>query len=86
MQPHSPPWSILQPPSPISSGWTAWSARARYGFYEAIDFTPSRLPDGEFQAIVRAYMAHHQGMVVVAIANALLDGVMRSRFHHEPKV
>ncbi|TAJ88626.1 glucoamylase family protein [Reyranella sp.] len=65
---------------------TARGARARYGFYEAIDFTPSRLPDGESQAIVRAYMAHHQGMVVVAIANALLDGVMRSRFHAEPKV
>ncbi len=65
---------------------TTRGARARYGFYEAIDFTPSRLPDGESQAIVRAYMAHHQGMVVVAIANALLDGVMRSRFHAEPKV
>ena len=35
-------------------------------------------------AIVRAYMAHHQGMTVVAIANALLDGVMRTRFHAEP--
>ena len=61
-------------------------ARGRYGFYEALDFTPSRLPDGERRAIVLAYMAHHQGMTVVAIANALLDGVMRSRFHAEPGV
>ena len=35
-------------------------------------------------AIVRAFMAHHQGMTIVAIANALLDGVMRERFHAEP--
>lgn len=60
--------------------------RGRYGFYEALDFTPSRLPDGRSGAIVRAYMAHHQGMTVVAIANALLDGVMRTRFHAEPMV
>ncbi len=60
--------------------------RGRYGFYEALDFTPTRVPDGQSQAIVRAYMAHHQGMTVVAIANALLDGIMRTRFHAEPMV
>ena len=64
----------------------AFGARGRYGFYEALDFTPSRLPDGESRAVVKAYMAHHQGMTIVAIANALLDGVMRSRFHAEPGV
>ena len=37
-------------------------------------------------AIVRAFMAHHQGMTIVAIADALLDGVMRARFHAEPIV
>jgi len=60
--------------------------RGRYGFFEALDFTPSRLPEGQAQAVVRAYMAHHQGMTVVAIANALLDGIMRTRFHAEPIV
>jgi cyclic beta-1,2-glucan synthetase len=65
---------------------TKLGARSRYGFYEAIDFTPSRLPEGKDQAIVRAYMAHHQGMTVVAIADALLDGVMRSRFHADPRM
>jgi len=60
--------------------------RGRYGFYEALDFTPSRLPEGQAQAVVHAYMAHHQGMTVVAIANALLDGIMRTRFHAEPIV
>jgi hypothetical protein len=61
-------------------------ARGRYGFYEALDYTPTRLPEGKDVAIVRAYMAHHQGMTVVAIANSLLDGRMRARFHAEPIV
>jgi cyclic beta-1,2-glucan synthetase len=58
-------------------------ARGRYGFYEAVDFTSSRVPEDATQALVRAYMAHHQGMSIVAIANALLDGRMRERFHSD---
>ena len=61
-------------------------ARGRYGFYDALDYTPTRLPDGAAVAIVRAYMAHHQGMTIVAIADALLDGQMRTWFHAEPIV
>jgi len=64
----------------------AIGARGRYGFYEALDYTRTRLPEGKDVAIVRAFMAHHQGMTVVAIANALLDGEMRARFHAEPIV
>ncbi|HXO00411.1 MAG TPA: glucoamylase family protein, partial [Stellaceae bacterium] len=61
-------------------------ACGRYGFYEALDYTPARLPEDANVAIVRAFMAHHQGMTIVAIADALLDGVMRTRFHAEPMV
>ncbi len=61
-------------------------ACGRYGFYEALDYTPSRLPENARVAIVRAYMAHHQGMTIVAIADTLLDGVMRTRFHAEPMI
>ncbi|MEP7241671.1 MAG: glucoamylase family protein, partial [Devosia sp.] len=64
----------------------AEGALGRYGFYEALDYTAERLPKGHRVAIVRAFMAHHQGMTVVAIADALLDGVMRARFHAEPIV
>lgn len=60
--------------------------RGSYGYYEALDFTPSRLRGGESVALVQAYFAHHQGMTVVAILNAVKDGVMRSRFHEEPMV
>jgi cyclic beta-1,2-glucan synthetase len=60
--------------------------RGRYGFCEALDYTPARTPKGERVAVVRAFMAHHQGMTIVAISDALLDGAMRARFHAEPIV
>jgi cyclic beta-1,2-glucan synthetase len=61
-------------------------ALGRYGYYEALDFTPTRLPDGQPFAIVRNFMAHHQGMSIVAIANTLHGGQMRERFHREPMI
>ena len=64
----------------------ALGARGRYGFYEALDFTRARVPDGHRVAVVRAFMAHHQGMTITAIADTLLDGLMRNRFHAEPIV
>ena len=64
----------------------AAGGRGRYGWYESLDYTPSRLPEGDPVAIVRAYMAHHQGMTLISIANALQDGRMRARFHADPIV
>ncbi len=61
-------------------------ASGAYGFYEALDYTGPRLPEGARVAVVRTYMAHHQGMLLVAIANALHGGAMRARFHAEPIV
>ena len=58
----------------------------RFGFYEALDFTPIRLAEGQRVAIVRCYMAHHQGMSLVAFANAVHDGAMRHRFHRAPQI
>jgi cyclic beta-1,2-glucan glucanotransferase len=57
-----------------------------YGFYEALDYTRSRLPEGAHVAVIHTYMAHHQGMTIVALANVLLDGRMRERFHAQPMV
>ena len=65
---------------------TALGARGRYGFYEALDYTRSRLPEGADFVTVRAFMAHHQGMSIVALANVLFDGRMRARFHGEPAI
>jgi cyclic beta-1,2-glucan synthetase len=63
---------------------TEMGAAGRYGFYEALDFTRARLPDDAGVAIVRCFMAHHQGMTIVALANTLHEGRMRERFHREP--
>jgi cyclic beta-1,2-glucan synthetase len=68
------------------AGLVALGARGRYGLYEAFDYTRSRLPEGCAFAIVRAFMAHHQGMTVVAIANVLFDGRMRERFHAQRSI
>ena len=57
-----------------------------YGFYEAIDYTPERLGPKERSVVVKSYMAHHQGMSLVALTNVLLDEVMPRRFHREPMV
>jgi cyclic beta-1,2-glucan synthetase len=64
----------------------AAGGRGRYGWYEALDYTKARLPEGADVAIIRSYMAHHQGMSVIAIVDALNDGAMRRRFHAEPMI
>ena len=64
----------------------ASGANGAYGYYDALDYTPKRRPEGTKVVIIRAYMAHHQAMIVVAIANALQDGRMRTRFHADPIV
>ncbi len=61
-------------------------ARGRYGFYEALDFTPARIPNNSQVSVVRAFMAHHQGMTITALADCLLGGLSRQRFHAEPIV
>ncbi|SDB80027.1 cyclic beta-1,2-glucan synthetase [Raineyella antarctica] len=63
-----------------------YGALGPYGYYEAIDFTKSRLLPGTDHAVVRSYMAHHSGMTIVAISNVVHDGLMRERFHVEPRV
>ncbi|MBU4526310.1 MAG: cyclic beta 1-2 glucan synthetase [Desulfomicrobium sp.] len=57
----------------------------RYGFYEAIDYTPSRLPRGQSSAVVRSFMAHHQGMSLLSMAYLLLDRPMQKRFASDPQ-
>jgi cellobiose phosphorylase len=57
----------------------------KYGFYEAIDFTPARLPQGQTEAIVRSYMAHHHGMSFLSIAHLLLNKPMQRRFETDPR-
>ncbi len=65
---------------------TAERAEGRFGYYEAIDYTHDRLREKRRLAVVREYMAHHQGMSLVALADCLLGCPVVRRFHAEPMV
>ena len=56
----------------------------RFGFYEAIDYTPSRLTRGQDSVVVRSFMAHHQGMNLLSLAYLVLDRPMQRRFESDP--
>jgi cyclic beta-1,2-glucan synthetase len=56
----------------------------KYGFYEAIDYTPTHLPRGQLNAVVRSFMAHHQGMSLLSLAFLLLNRPMQKRFESDP--
>ena len=55
-----------------------------FGFYEAIDYTPSRVPRGQSSAVVRSFMAHHEGMSLLSLASLVLDRPMQKRFESDP--
>ncbi|MEP6887182.1 MAG: glucoamylase family protein [Nitrospirales bacterium] len=55
-----------------------------FGLYEAIDYTPSRLPRGQSSVVVRSYMAHHVGMSFLSLAYLILDRPMQKRFESDP--
>ena len=56
----------------------------KYGFYEAIDYTPARQRRGQSSVIVRSFMAHHQGMSLLSLDSLLLDRPMQKRFESDP--
>jgi cyclic beta-1,2-glucan synthetase len=56
----------------------------RFGMYEAIDYTPARVPRGETSVVVGSFMAHHQGMILLALDNLLHDRPMPKRFASDP--
>nr|WP_284680395.1 glucoamylase family protein [Aceticella autotrophica] len=57
-----------------------------YGFYEAVDFTPERIPYGKKYAIVKSFMSHHQGMSLLALNNFINKNIMQKRFHKSPVI
>ncbi|MFN2304624.1 MAG: glucoamylase family protein, partial [Anaerolineales bacterium] len=56
------------------------------GFYESIDYTSSRLPVGQDKAVIKSYMAHHQGMIMVALGNYLNAETIVDRVHQDPRI
>lgn len=57
----------------------------RFGLYEAVDYTAARLPRGWKSVVIRSFMTHHQGMILLALATALLGGPMQRRFLARPE-
>ncbi|MBL8575780.1 MAG: protein ndvB [Mesorhizobium sp.] len=64
----------------------AAGALGRYGYHDAVDYTPERVPEGTDHQVVYNYMAHHSGMSIVAVANVVFEGRMRDRFHSDPVI
>ena len=56
------------------------------GFYDALDYTPSRLKESETHKVVKTYMAHHHGMGLVALENVLNDWSIHHYFHSDPQI
>ncbi|PKL37491.1 MAG: cyclic beta 1-2 glucan synthetase [Spirochaetae bacterium HGW-Spirochaetae-1] len=63
---------------------SALKFEGRYGLYEAIDYTPSRLPLGQQHAVVKSYMSHHSGMSLLSLSYLLLNRPMQKRFEANP--
>ncbi|MHB1317041.1 MAG: GH36-type glycosyl hydrolase domain-containing protein, partial [Anaerolineae bacterium] len=57
-----------------------------FGLYEALDFTPDRLPPGARYAVIREYMSHHQGMILMSLVNYLHGDIMVQRMHSDPRI
>ena len=57
----------------------------RYGFFEAVDYTPTRLSRGQSHAVIQTFMAHHQGMGLLSLAYLLLNQPMQKRFEADPQ-
>ena len=58
----------------------------KYGFYEAIDYTPERVEKGKTSSVVKTYMAHHQGLILLSINNLFNNKILQKRFMENPEI
>ena len=58
----------------------------KYGFYEAIDYTPERLSKGNKFEVVKTYMAHHQALILLSINNYINNDIIQKRFNKNPEI
>ncbi|HTI94597.1 MAG TPA: glucoamylase family protein [Puia sp.] len=84
--PYASMLALMVAPAKACSNLQVLSAagfEGEYGFFEAIDYTPSRVPRGKTHAIIHSFMVHHQGMSLLSMAWLLLDKPMQQRFASE---
>jgi cyclic beta-1,2-glucan synthetase len=85
--PYATMLALMLAPVPATANLRSMEANGwygRHGFFESVDYSRAG-PDGAPE-VVRCFMAHHQGMALLAIDNALLGNRMQERFHHDPLV
>ncbi len=58
----------------------------KFGFYESIDYTPERVEKGKTSSVVKTYMAHHQGLILLSINNLFNDKILQKRFMENPEM
>lgn len=58
----------------------------RFGFYESVDYSSGKIPGSGDYEMVRCWMAHHQGMSLLAVCNLLAQSSLQQWFHQEPQV
>lgn len=83
ISPYATALSILIDPEKAGTNLerlAADGAEGRYGLYEAVDYTVSRLQKGQSKNTIQSFMAHHQGMSLLAFTHILLDKPMQKRF------
>ena len=81
--PYASMMALMVAPEPACENLQRLSAAGfsgRYGMFEAIDYTPARLARGQSHALIRSFMAHHQGMGLLSLAYLLHDQPMQKRF------
>lgn len=59
---------------------------SKYGLYESIDYTPTRLKVGNEKEVVKSYMAHHQGLIMAALNNFFNANILVNRFMKNPEI
>ena len=63
-----------------------YEMKDKYGFYESIDFTPERVEKGKNASVVKTYMAHHQGLILLSINNLFNNNILQKRFMENPEI
>ena len=59
---------------------------SKFGFYESIDYTPERQEKGKTSSVVKTYMAHHQGLILLSINNLFNNKILQKRFMENPEL
>jgi cyclic beta-1,2-glucan synthetase len=87
--PYASLMSIQYAPQAVAKNLVAlreYGSFGQYGLYESVDFTAARLKAGETSIVIHEYMTHHQGMILMALANYFHNDIMVQRMHNDARI